>query len=109
LEFGLVAILMLAFSPMASKAQWGVLILPGFCLSRLAITRRDPIVICFFAIGWLAWLASQNFLGKNAVFVGLWYGAVLINALAWFIVCSIRLLNEENGVEDKNGVGDPLI
>jgi hypothetical protein len=92
LEFSLVAILMLAFSPMAAKAQWGVLILPGFCLARLCILCRNPVLICFFTIGWLAWLASQNFLGKNAVFVGLWYGAVLINALAWFIACTIPLL-----------------
>ena len=88
LEFSLIVILMLAFSPMAAKAQWGVLILPGFCLARLCIHRRDPMLIACFTIGWLAWLASQNFLGKNAVFVGLWYGAVLINAMAWFAGCA---------------------
>jgi hypothetical protein len=91
LEFSLVVILMLAFSPMAAKAQWGVLILPGFCLARLCIIRRDPILIVFFALGWVAWLASQNFVGKNAVFVGLWYGAVLINGLVWFVGCAVAL------------------
>jgi hypothetical protein len=91
LEFSLIAILMLAFSPMAAKAQWGILMLPGFCLARLCITRRDPVLIFCFAVGWLAWLCSQNFLGKNAVFVGLWYGAVLINALAWFAGCAYAL------------------
>jgi len=87
----MVVILMLACSPMAAKAQWGVLMLPGFCLARLCITRRDPILIVCFVVGWLAWLASQNFLGKNAVFVGLWYGAVLLNALAWFAGCAYAI------------------
>jgi hypothetical protein len=88
LEFSMVVILMLACSPMAAKAQWGVLMLPGFCLARLCVNRKDPNLIFCFWIGWLAWVASQNFLGKNGVFVGLWYGAVLINALAWFAGCA---------------------
>jgi hypothetical protein len=94
LEFSLIVILMLAFSPMAAKAQWGILMLPGFCLARLCITRRDPILIFCFCAGWLAWLTSQNFLGKNAVFVGLWYGAVLINAMMWFMGCAIALIRQ---------------
>jgi hypothetical protein len=95
LEFSLVLIAMLACSPMAAKAQWGVLMLPGFCLARLSFIRRDPIVALCFAAGWFAWLASQNFLGKNAVFVGLWYGAVLINALAWFAGCVYVLMKKK--------------
>ena len=87
LEFSMVVILMLACSPMAAKAQWGVLMLPGFCLARLSMQRKDPILIFCFVTGWLAWIASQNFLGKNAVFVGLWYGAVLINATG--VVCGM--------------------
>jgi hypothetical protein len=92
LEFSLVAILMLAFSPMAAKAQWGILMLPGFCVARLCITRRNPGLIFCFIFGWLAWLSSQNFLGRNGVFVGLWYGAVLANALIWFVGCAIALI-----------------
>jgi hypothetical protein len=98
LEFSLVLIAMLACSPMAAKAQWGVLMLPGFCLARLCFVRRNPIVIACFTAGWLAWLASQNFLGKNAVFVGLWYGAVLINALTWFAGCAYVLLFENPAI-----------
>jgi hypothetical protein len=71
---------------MAAKAQWGVLMLPGFCLARLCVTRREPIVIGLFAAGWCCWLMSQNLIGNNAVFVGLWYGAVLWNALLWLIL-----------------------
>jgi hypothetical protein len=84
LEFGMVATLMLVCSPMAAKAQWGVLMLPGFCLARLCVTRREPIVIILFTAGWCCWLMSQNLIGNNGVFVGLWYGAVLWNALLWF-------------------------
>jgi len=101
LEFSMVIILMLVFSPMAAKAQWGVLMLPGFCLARLCIIRRELIVIACFTTGWLAWIASQNFLGPNAVFVGLWYGAVLINALLWFAGCGYVLMRSRGrGVED---------
>jgi hypothetical protein len=91
LEFGMIVILMLACSPMAAKAQWGVLMLPGFCLARLCLGRRDPILIFCFLTGWFAWLGSQNFLGQNAVFVGLWYGAVLINAIVWFLGCAYAI------------------
>jgi len=84
LEFGMIVSLMLDCSPMAAKAQWGVLMLPGFCLARLCVNRREPIQIGFFAAGWCCWVMSQNLIGNNGVFVGLWYGAVLWNSLFWF-------------------------
>jgi hypothetical protein len=95
LEFSMVATLMLVCSPMAAKAQWGILMLPGFCLARLSITRRDPVTIFCFCAGLLAWLPSQNVLGKDRVFVGLWYGAVLWNALIWFGGCAHVLINQK--------------
>jgi len=98
LEFGLVVSLMLICSPMAAKAQWGILMLPGFCLVRLCILRRDPVLTFCFVAGWLAWAASQNFLGKNGVFVGLWYGAVLWNALIWFAGCAFALLSQKSEI-----------
>jgi hypothetical protein len=91
IEFAMVVTLMLVCSPMAAKAQWGVLMLPGFCLARLCVNRRTSFVALLFFAGWIAWLASQNILGKNAVFVGLWYGAVLLNALMWFVACALEL------------------
>jgi len=101
LEFSMVAILMLVCSPMAAKAQWGVLMLPGFCLARLCLKRRDPVLMFLFAAGWIAWIASQNFLSRNGVFVGLWYGAVLWNALLWFAGCAYGLFV---GPEDLRGI-----
>jgi hypothetical protein len=93
LEFSLVAILMLVCSPMAAKAQWGILMLPGFCLARLCIRRRDPVLLVCFCAGWIAWIGSQNFLRPNGVFVGLWYGAVLWNAVFWFAGCAFALVH----------------
>jgi hypothetical protein len=91
LEFGMVATLMLVCSPMAAKAQWGVLMLPGFCLARLCVNRRNPVVMILFSLGLICWLMSQNFLGNNGVFVGLWYGAVLWNAVIWFAASAYQL------------------
>lgn len=100
LEFSMVAMLMLVCSPMAAKAQWGVLILPGFCLARGSILRRDWVTVFLFAAGWCCWLASQNLQGNNAVFVGLWYGAVLWNAVFWLAGCA-RILIVEKGRKHK--------
>lgn len=76
--------------------QWGVLMLPGFCLARLSVTRKDPIVIFCFTVGWCCWLLSQNMIGNNAVFVGLWYGAVLWNAMLWFFGCAYVLIKNDS-------------
>jgi hypothetical protein len=92
LEFSMVVTLMLVCSPMAAKAQWGVLMLPGFCLARLCVNGREPVVPALFAAGFLCWICSQNFVGNNGVFVGLWYGAVLANALFWFAGCAYVLI-----------------
>jgi hypothetical protein len=102
LEFSMIATLMLVCSPMAAKAQWGILMLPAFCLARLWIIRRDKVILFCFITGWLAWLASQNFLGRNGVFVGLWYGAVLWNALIWFVGCAYALASESPNSDTRN-------
>ena len=40
LEYSVVLLLMLLFSPMSSKAHFGVLILPGFCIARVAFDSK---------------------------------------------------------------------
>jgi hypothetical protein len=60
--------------------------------------RRDPVIAIFFFAGWLAWIPSQNFITKDGVFVGLWYGAVLWNALLWFGGCAYALIRGRSRV-----------
>ena len=58
LESALVMILMLLLSPMSHKTHFGILILPGFFVARMAIEQRDRIaawcmLACVILIGLL--------------------------------------------------------
>jgi hypothetical protein len=92
LEYGLVLLLMLLLSPMSSKAHFGVLVLPGFCLARAAVafggralwTTLGAAVTC-------AVLANKDPLGERLYTLTLWYGNVTWNALFLLIGCGIVL------------------
>ncbi len=91
LEFAAVILLMLLVSPMAAKAQWGLIILPGFCLTRIAVWRGDSTISALLCGGLLAWMASQDIWGHFIAFFTLWYGAVLLNGLLFLAGCNYAL------------------
>jgi hypothetical protein len=86
LEFSMVLMLMLLLSPMSSKAHFGTLILPGFCLARLLVRKPDQVLGALFAAALLAELFSLRLLG-NWGGVGLWLGSLSCVTLLHLIAC----------------------
>jgi hypothetical protein len=82
LEYYIVLLLMLLFSPMSSKPHFCTLFLPGFCLARLAVQQRNRVVAVLLVgaiVG--AMLANKDLLGDTIYTFTLWYGCVTWSAL----------------------------
>ena len=81
-EYGVVAILMLMYSPMSSIPHFATLILPGFCLARQAVVRRDRAAAVVVALASVcAALSNKDLQGGSLYTLGLWHGVVMLNAL----------------------------
>jgi hypothetical protein len=91
-EFGMVVTLMLLMSPMSSKAHFGTLILPGFCLARYALAHRDRVVgFLVVSAAILGILANKDLVGAAAYTALLWMGAVTIETLLLWLGCVLAL------------------
>jgi hypothetical protein len=94
-ECGVVVLLMLLLSPMSSKAHFGVLVLPGFCLARARLSWGDwrrrwlllPAVL-------LALLANKDPLGPGLYTLTLWYGSVTWQTVLLLLGCCLVLSRE---------------
>jgi hypothetical protein len=92
LECGIVLSLMLLFSPMSSKAHFGILILPAFCLARAALTSRGRLLGSVLVGSILLGLASnKDPLGEKLYTLSLWYGVVTWQTLLLLGGCLIAL------------------
>ncbi|MGD0541773.1 MAG: glycosyltransferase family 87 protein [Tepidisphaeraceae bacterium] len=88
LESALVMILMLLLSPMSHKTHFGILILPGFFVARMALERRDRIAAwCMLACVILIGLLDHFFFYTALGDVLAWYGNVMWGAIALGIAC----------------------
>jgi hypothetical protein len=92
LEGSAVLLLMLLLSPMSSKAHFGVLILPGFCLARAAVRQRSPLLggLLLIAVA-LALLGNKDPLGEKLYTLTLWYGTVMLETLVLLAGCLLLL------------------
>jgi hypothetical protein len=92
LECAAVLLLMLLLSPMSSKAHFGTLLVPGFCLARAALGpgRRAEKALLALAVA-LSLPASKSPLGERLYTLGLWYGALTWQSLALLAGCLIAL------------------
>ncbi|HZY86534.1 MAG TPA: glycosyltransferase family 87 protein [Gemmataceae bacterium] len=92
LECAVVLLLMLLLSPMSSKAHFGTLLVPGFCLARAALApeRRAERALLSVAVA-LSLAVSKGPLGERLYTLGLWYGAVTWQSLALLAGCLIAL------------------
>jgi hypothetical protein len=92
LECGAVLVLMLLFSPMSSKAHFGTLLVPGFCLARVALgpgSRAEKALLALAVA--LSLTAGKGLLGEKLYTLGLWYGAPTWQSLALLAGCLIAL------------------
>ncbi|MGD0461356.1 MAG: glycosyltransferase family 87 protein [Tepidisphaeraceae bacterium] len=88
LEFALVMLLMLLLSPMSHKTHFGILILPGFFVARMAIEHHDRIaawcmLACVIVIGLLDHFFFYTALGDMFA----WYGNVMWGTIALGVAC----------------------
>jgi hypothetical protein len=90
LECGMVLLLMVLLSPMSSKAHFGTLVLPGFCLAQSALRSRSPLLRGTLAAAIvLGLLCNKDPLGEKLYTLSLWYGVVTWQALVLLAGCLI--------------------
>jgi hypothetical protein len=88
LECGIVLLLMLLLSPMSSKAHFGTLIVPGFCLARSALLSRSrTLVAVLLGAILLGLLSNKDPLGERLYTLSLWYGVVTWQTMLMLTGC----------------------
>jgi hypothetical protein len=88
LECGAVLLLMVLLSPMSSKAHFGTLVLPGFCLARAALRSPSRLVRGFLAGAVvLGLVCNKDPLGERLYTLSLWYGLVTWQTLLLLTGC----------------------
>jgi hypothetical protein len=95
LECGIVLLLMLLLSPMSSKAHFGTLLVPGFCLARAALGSRSRLLgAVLLGAVLLAVLSNKDPLGERLYTLSLWYGVVTWETLLLLVGCLLALRRE---------------
>jgi len=96
-EFSIVLTLMLLMSPMSSRAHFGILILPAFCLARAWLTTRDRVcAVILAAVVPLTLVANKDPVGAFVYDAFLWVGATTFSAILLWIGC-VRALWRTGG------------
>jgi hypothetical protein len=88
LECGIVVALMLLLSPMSSKAHFGILVIPAFCLGRAALRLRSTTLWALLALAVVLGITStKDPLGERLYTLFLWCGATTWQTLALLAGC----------------------
>jgi len=105
LESALVIILMLLLSPMSHKTHFGILILPGFFVARMAIEHRDRVAAwCMLACVIVIGLLDHFFLYTALGDIFAWYGNVMWGAIALGIACFYSLAVKSSSSSNQQPV-----
>jgi hypothetical protein len=87
-EYSLVCLLMLLLSPMSSKPHFCTLVLPGFCLARRVMERRDWVLRLILEGSLAAVLVSnKDLMGARVYTFAVWYGSVFASAAVLYAGC----------------------
>ena len=101
LEYSVILMLMLLFSPMSSKAHFGVLILPGCCIARAIFRdKRYRLVPMLLGALVLAFLTNKGLLGERLYTLSLWLGLVTWETLLLLAGCFALLAGADNPVPE---------
>jgi hypothetical protein len=87
LEWCMILSLMVLLSPMSSKPHFSTLILPGFCLARLAVYEGGRLSRAVMALAAGLMILSLPCWGQRVDFIGLWNAAETWNAIVLFLGC----------------------
>ena len=89
-ECGMVLLLMLLLSPMSSKAHFGTLVIPGYCLARAALWSRSHLLKGMLTGSVvLGLLCNKDPLGERLYTLSLWYGVVTWQSLLLLAGCLV--------------------
>ena len=92
LECSAVLILMLMLSPMSHKTHFCILLLPAFCVARLAVAKRSLMAWCaLLTCIMLVMVLDRSFIGRPRGNLLMWLGSVTAGSLALWAACSWRL------------------
>jgi hypothetical protein len=92
LELSAVSALMLLMSPMSDLAHLGILILPAFCLARIAVFTSDRAISATLIVAAAGALSvNKDLIGDTAYMVALWIGMATLSTLALWVGCIIAL------------------
>jgi hypothetical protein len=100
LEYSSVLLLMLLLSPMSSKPHFSTMLLPGFCLARMAVHRRSRMLWVLLSASIVAGLTTAPVWGKTVGRFSMWCGMITWGALFLLAGCVIALRAEVAGGAD---------
>lgn len=97
LEYSTILLLMLLFSPNSSPAHFGVMLLPAFCIARIAIMGKNHgLAACLIAATFFT-LVSNNIPGLKPLHILThWAGAISMAALILWAACISALFRKGN-------------
>ncbi|HQR05906.1 MAG TPA: glycosyltransferase family 87 protein [Gemmatales bacterium] len=91
LEYSMVLMLMVLFSPVSSKSHFCILILPGMMLAKVAWEQRSKAIGTLFIVANLIGFIALTWWGEYVARVSLYYGAVTIKTLLLLAGCAVAL------------------
>jgi hypothetical protein len=93
LECSAITLVMLLLSPMSGKAHFGVLLLPAFCLTRLALAEKRPFLVAVILLASLLNLSTMKGVVGGAWADGsLWLGVVTWQTILLLAGCCYGLI-----------------
>jgi len=93
LEYSLVLILMLLLCPQSSKPHFCTLLLPGFCLTRAALTWPSrPLKVLVLLIVACGLVSNKDLVGGRVYDWALWHGSVTLSAVLLHAGCCVALI-----------------
>jgi hypothetical protein len=98
LELAAVSTLMLLLSPMSHLTHLAVLVLPAFCLARIAVMSGDRIAAATLAVAVLSGIAAnKDLIGGFAYTIYLWSGVPTLGMLMLLAGCLLAMARGECG------------
>lgn len=86
LEVSMILCAMLLLSPMSSKAHFGILILPAFCIARMLESQKKILAFCFLIIPLaMGILLNKDLSGANVYTLLLWIAGVTWTTISLFL------------------------
>ena len=106
LEASMILCAMLLLSPMSSKAHFGILILPAFCLARMLESKQKALAIFFLAIPlMMGILLNKDLSGANIYTLLLWVAGVTWSTISLFLGnATLRYFAKQQQQTDSNSL-----